>query len=108
MKTVIRATAKQKRLLSVSELVVVMAQFVMHGNEIVGSDVDTQLQANILVIINVPGAGMTNHVTITRFRQHRPLPKRLRQRGKPERLEKSFTILHNSASIDLLGLQNLP
>src|SRR5262249_4934587 len=76
------------------------------GAEVFVVDADAHLEANIFLVIDIPGAGMTNHVAIGGLQEHRALPESLGQRLKTKRGEKTRAIAHHLEVIDLFLLQN--
>src|SRR5579862_5192076 len=106
MKAIVRAVTKQKRLLPVREEVVDVAQLVVHRDEIVRRAMEAYFQADVLVEIDLPGAGVANDIAVGGAGQHRALPESVRQRLQSERLEKAFAELHNLLRRGLALLQN--
>src|SRR5580692_5260212 len=106
MKPVVRAIPEKEGLLAIGEEVVDVAQFVVHGDEIVRRAVQAYFQPHVLVEIDLPGAGVANDVAIGWARQHRTLPESVRQRLQSERLEKALAILHDLLRRGLALLKN--
>src|SRR5260221_14250326 len=92
METVIGAVAKEEGLGLVGALIVVMTQFVVDGNKIFVANLNAHLEANILVKINVPRAGMADNVAIARLHEQRAIPKSFLWLRKPERTEEANAI----------------
>ena len=64
MKAVIGAVLEQKRLVLVGALVKIVAEFVMHGDEIHVAHLDAHLDPQIVLVVDVPGAGVADHIAI--------------------------------------------
>src|SRR5690349_17029313 len=95
MKPVVRAVLEKRRLRAVSALIKVMPQFVMDDAEILFGDLDADLDAQIVLRIDVPGARVAHHVAIGRLRKKRSFPECFGQRRKPERSKKRFAVTHH-------------
>ena len=88
VEAVVGAVAEQGRLLVVGALVEVVAELVVDGEEILAGDLDAHLQAHVVDRIDVPGAGVADHVAVARLDEQRALPESLRQRAKPSETKK--------------------
>src|SRR5271165_6209689 len=106
MKTVVGAISEQKRLTAVCSLVEIVTEFVVHRGEILGIDLETSFQPHIAHLVYIPGAGMTHHVTVARFRNKRPLPECLGQRSKPQRREEALAVVHQVRLRSVPSLQD--
>src|SRR5207237_10117655 len=60
---------------------------------------------NVVLAVDVPRTGMTNHVAITRFGELRALPERRRQRIESEGGVEALAVAHHPALIDSMGAQ---
>ena len=67
MKAVVRAILKQEWLILVSALVKVVPEFVMDGNEIFIANLNAHFDTNIVFVVDVPGAGVTDNIAICRL-----------------------------------------
>ena len=76
---------KMHRLVLVGALIEVVAELVMDGREVFGRRLDAHLDAQVVLEIDVPGAGVADDLAILRPDEERALPERLRQRLEPER-----------------------
>src|SRR5947199_9991749 len=103
MESVVCAAEKEQRLLFVSALIKIMAKLVMNSHKIFGPDLNAHLDADIVFVVDVPGAGMADHITIYGFSEQRPLPESLRQRRKTQRLIKILAVFHHAARIEIFG-----
>ena len=106
---VIGAALEQERLLLVGALIEVVSQLVVDGDEIFAADLDAHFQAQVVEVVDVPGAGVADDFAVLRLDEQRALPERLGQRRKPHRGEEAFAILHHADGVDvLLLLDGLP
>ena len=64
VEAVVGAVAEQERLLVVGALVVVVAQLVVDGDEVLAVDLDAHLDAQVVVVVDVPGAGVADHLAV--------------------------------------------
>ena len=67
-------------LILVGALVEIVTQLVVHGVEVFRVHLGTHLDADIVLIVQVPGRGVANHFPIRRAHNHGAFPERLRQR----------------------------
>ena len=70
METRVRAALKQRRLILVSALVVVVSKLVVDHAQLVIGLLDAHLDAQILTAIETPCAGVANDVAVGRLREH--------------------------------------
>ena len=80
VEAVVGSALEEEGLAAIGHLVVVVAQFVMHGDEVVGGGLEAGLDAHIALVVDVPCAGMADYIAVAGMREHRPFPKTLRQR----------------------------
>ena len=80
VEAVVGAVAEQHRLLVVGALVEVVAQLVVDGGEVLRRGLDAHLDAQIVQVVDVPGAGVAHHFAVARLDEQRPLPEGRRQR----------------------------
>ena len=80
-----RAVLEQQRLVLVPEVVIHVAQLVVDGEQVFLDGLDAHLDAHIVGVVHVPGAGMALHFAVTRTREHGALPELLRQRRETDR-----------------------
>ena len=78
----------------------------MNGAEVVGIDLDAHLEPQVVYLIDVPGAGVTDHIPIARLHEQRSLPESLRQRSKSERSKEALTVADHVERLCVLGFQN--
>jgi hypothetical protein len=64
VKSIVSAVSKKNGLIVVGALIEVVTKLVVDRIEVLGGDVDAHLDAQIIDIIDIPGARMTNDVTI--------------------------------------------
>src|SRR5688572_17525699 len=107
MKCIVSAVAEQKRLRRISQLVVVMPQFMMHYGEIFFVDLNAHLQSHILLEVDVPGACMADNFTVLWLYKHRSVPKCLGQRIKADRRKESLAVANHLFRIRIARLQDL-
>src|SRR5262249_61191154 len=105
MKSIICTIHKKIWLVLVCALVKVMPQLVMNGDEIFIADLDAHLDANIILVVDVPCGRMTNNVPISRFIEQRALPKRWWQRIESQRLVKILSVLDHPTRIQIFRAQ---
>ena len=79
----------------VRALVEVVAELVVDRREILRRLIDAHLDAQIVDVVDVPGAGVTHDFAVARLDEQRSLPERLRQRIEPERREEALADLHH-------------
>ena len=64
VETVVGAVAEEGRLLVVGALIEVVAQLVVNREEVFAGDLDAHLDAEVVDVIDVPGAGVADHVAV--------------------------------------------
>ena len=84
METVIRAVQIEQRLLVIDALIVVMAKLMVDRHKVAGVDLGAHLDAQIILIVEVPGAGMADDFTIARLGDLGAGPEGVRQRRKTQ------------------------
>ena len=84
VEAIIRAVLVEKRLRVVRPLIEVVPQLVMDRGEGVGGSGDAHLHAQVVLIVDIPGAGVAHHVAIARFEEQRSFPEGLRQGSEAE------------------------
>ena len=107
MKAIVRAVLEQEWLILIRALIKVVPQFVMDGYKIFRPNLDAHFDTNIVLIVDVPGAGMANHVPIGGLYEQRSLPESLRQRIEAQRLVEILAVFHHAPRIKILCLQQL-
>src|SRR5215471_6053674 len=80
-----------------------MAEFVMNGNEVLTANLQTNLDAQIILVVEIPCAGVTDDIAICRFSEKRSSPEGFRQWNEAHRGEKSFAVLHHAFGVKILG-----
>ena len=60
--------------LLVGALVEVVAQLVVDGDEVLAGDLDAHLEAEVVDVVDVPGAGVADHVAVARPQEQGALP----------------------------------
>ena len=64
VETVVGALLEQDRELEILMVVVIVPELVMEGDEILFGRLDAHLDTEIVVVLRIPGAGMTDHIAI--------------------------------------------
>src|SRR5580692_13160394 len=105
METIIRAVLEQEWLVLVGALVHVVPKLVMNGDEVDIANLDAHLDSQIVEVIDIPRAGVADHIAITRLGQERAYPKRIGQRSEAQGFIEAFAVAHHSLGIKILGLQ---
>ncbi len=77
----------------------------MDGREILAVDLDAHLDPEVLFGIDVPGAGVADHVAVLGLVELRALPEGLGQRREAERGEEALAVAHHLARVEPLGLE---
>ena len=95
MEAIMGAVLVEMVLMAIGELVVIVPELMVDGVEILRIDLRTHLDAHILVIIEVPGRGMADHLAPLRLGDHRAFPEGLRQRVEAERGKEGFPRLNH-------------
>ena len=75
---------KRNGWLAIGEEVVSVAEFVMNGDEVVRGVVDADFEADVVVGVDIPGAGVADDVAIGGAGEHGPLPEGVGQRFETE------------------------
>src|SRR5438128_1946507 len=96
METVIGAVLKQRGLVLVSPLVEVMSQFMVDGDKILVADLNAHLQAHVILVVNVPRAGMADNIAVARLDEQGPLPEGLGCGRKAQRRKEILAIMDHS------------
>ena len=102
---VIGAILEQEALVLVGALIIVVAELVVDGGEVVAIHLDAHLDANIVLGIDIPGTGVANDFAVRRFGEQRPFVEGLWQRLKTERREKAFAGIDHLQRIIALCLE---
>src|SRR5579872_206604 len=92
MESIIGAVLEQGRLVSVGARIIIVSQFVVDGNKVLIAYLNTHLQANVLLVINIPGAGVAHHIAVPWLDEQRTVPEGLRRRIKAQRTEKVYAV----------------
>src|SRR5438045_9051584 len=74
---------------------------VNHDEVLAGRD-EAHLEADIILRIEIPRAGVTDHLAVPRLHEERSLPERLRELLQAKRCEEALAVLHRRFGIDLL------
>ena len=69
MEAVVGAALEEEGLVLIGALVEIVAQFVVDGDEVFAADLDAHLQAKIVEVVDVPCAGVADHVTVARLHE---------------------------------------
>ncbi len=77
------------------------------GDEVLGVDLDAHLDAQIVDVVDVPGARVTHDVAVLGLGEQRTLPERLRQRLEAQRREEPLAVAHHLALVDAAAAQDL-
>src|SRR5262245_48384737 len=107
MKTIVGAVTIQHRLMVVGALVKIVSQLVMNGTEVFCRDLNAHLDADVVNVVNIPGAGMANHFIVFRPQKHGAFPEGLWKRSESQRNKEAFSILHHLKVIGISSLENL-
>ena len=91
MEAVVRALLIKHRELVVRVEVIVVPELVVDGDEVFLIDLHTHLDAKVVVVGEVPRAGVTHDLVIGGLLEERSLPERRRQWIHAERREEAFT-----------------
>ena len=67
VKSVIRAVYEQRREIVVGALVKIMAELVVYGREIFRGRFDAHFDPQVILIIDVPGARVADHLAVARL-----------------------------------------
>ena len=89
----------------IGALVEVVPELVVNRREVFGSHVDAHLDAQIVFVVDVPGARVADDFAIARLDEERPFPERLGQRSESERGEEALADTHHLQRLDLLRFQ---
>ena len=101
VETVVGAILEERRLGVVGALVEIVAEFVVDHAEVFFGDLNAHFDAKIVLGIDVPGAGVADHVAISGFGEERALPERFRERSKAEGFEEIFAVFDHALGIGL-------
>src|SRR5579884_3338307 len=107
METIIRAVLEKWRLLFVSALIKVMSKLVVDGDKVLVLHPNAHLQADIILLVDVPCAGVANNIAVFWFKEERTLPESLWQLGKAQRLEKVFAIVDHAQLVNVFIFEQL-
>src|ERR1700722_13222827 len=107
MESVVRTVAKQKRLFVISPLIKIVPQLMMDGRKILGRNVEADLHAQIVVVIDIPRAGMAHYLAIVGLHEQTPLPERRRQRREAQRFEEILPKMHHIERLRSPRFENL-
>jgi len=69
VKTIVGAIAEEKWLVIVGALIEVVPELVMNGAEVVGIDLDAHFEPQVLYLIDIPGAGVADHIPVARLHE---------------------------------------
>ena len=97
--------AVEQRELVVGPLVVVVAQLVVDRLEVLGVDLDAHLDAQVVDVVDVPGARVADHVAVGGLGKERPLVERLGQRVQAERREERLARADHPLGVVAVGLE---
>jgi hypothetical protein len=105
VEAIIGTIEMQHVLLVIGALVVIMPQLVVDRGEVVSIHLDAHLDADIVLVVDIPGAGMAHDLAVGRLHELRTLPEGFGQRRKAQRREECLTALHHLHRVILLGLE---
>lgn len=105
MEAIIGAVFEKERLLLIGPLVHVVAEFMVNRDEIDIANLQADFDAEIVLVVDVPGAGVADDVAVRGFGEQRPLPKGPGQGRESHGDEEVFRVLHHTAGIDRLRFQ---
>ena len=92
MEAVVGAVLEEEGLVAIGHLVVVVAQFVMDGDKVVGGGLEAGLDAHVALVVDVPCAGMADHFAVARMGEHGALPEGVGQRVEAQRLVEALAV----------------
>ena len=105
MKAVVCAASVKVAVLIVGPLIIVVAEFMVDGLEIFGIHVYAHLDAQVILLVDVPGRGMANHITVGRLDEKGALPEGFRKFLKSQGAEKCLTCFNHADGSKTLVLQ---
>src|SRR5689334_2720036 len=105
VKTVVGAVLIKVALRRIGHLVIIVPEFVMHGDEIFIVDFDTHFDAHIFLGVHIPGAGVTDDFAVLRLGKQRALPEGRRQRLKAQRGKKAFAVSDHLFGIGIFAFE---
>jgi len=77
----------------------------VNGREILSRRFEAYFDPQIILEVNVPGAGVADHFAVARLGEQGPLPESGGQRLEAERLKKSFRVVDHPLRIYILCAQ---
>ena len=107
VEAVVGAVAEEEGLGVISALVKVVAKLVVDGREVFARDVNAHLDAQIVDEINVPGAGVADHIAVLGLHEKRTLPETFRQGRKTQGSEEAFAIADHLLGVRVPAFQDL-
>src|SRR5471030_131448 len=84
-----------------------MTELVMDGEKVFASNLDAHLEAQVVEVVDIPGAGVADHIAVARLEKKRALPESLRQRIETQVDEEAFAVLHHLLPIGVAFLEQL-
>ena len=81
---VIGAALEKVRLVFIGAEVEGVPQFVVHGDKVFAPNLDAHFQADVFLVVDVPGAGVAYHVAVARLGELRAIPEALRMGQEAE------------------------
>src|SRR5215475_12212059 len=103
MKAIVSAVLKECGLVFVSALVIIVAEFVVDSDKVLIANLNAHLEPDILMVINVPRAGVADHVTITRLDEERTVPEGFGRFGKAKTAAEVYAVvLHAQLAISIV------
>jgi hypothetical protein len=64
----------------------------MHGDKVVGGGLEAGLDAHVALVVDVPCAGVADHIAVAGMSEHRTLPEGLGQRIEAQRLVEALAV----------------
>src|SRR5580704_10093137 len=101
VEAVVGAATEERRQLVVGALVVIVAKLVVDDAEIFLRNLDAHLDAQVVLLIHVPGAGVADDVPVLRLGEERALPESVRQGRESDRREKVFAVFDHAVGVGL-------
>ena len=66
VEAVVGAVLVEERLLVVGPLIIIVAELVVDGDEVVGIDLGAHLDAQVFLVVDVPGRGVADDIPVAR------------------------------------------
>ena len=108
VEAVVGAVAEDHRLrMVVFTRVEVMPELVVNRREVFRRRIDAHLDAQVVHVVDVPRARVTDDLTIARLHEQRSLPERLRQRIESDRREEALTDVNHLLGLHVSSLEDV-